>query len=104
MNLERTENYTVSIDSVKKATGNNSSLEFTPADFNSLAPTTKELTLSDEGWAKINSATDLADARDYKYDITFKFTTNSDTVSNKTVTSKSTVSLFKIVFVNGRNI
>lgn len=39
--LEGTENYTVSIDSVEKATGNNSSLELTPADFNSLTPTTK---------------------------------------------------------------
>ena len=97
--LEGTENYTVSIDSVEKATGNNSSLEFTPADFNSLTPTTKELTLSDEGLAKVNSANDLIDATAYKYDITFKFTTTSDTVSNKTVTSKSTVSLFKIVFV-----
>lgn len=99
MNLERTENYTVSIDSVKKATGNNSSLELTPADFNSLTPTTKELTLSDEGLTKVNSATDLIDATAYKYDITFKFTTTSDTVSNKTATSKSTVSLFKIVSV-----
>ena len=97
--LERTENYTVSIDSVEKATGNNSSLELTPADFNSLTPTTKELTLSDEGLAKVNSATDLADATAYKYDITFKFTTTSDAVSNKTVTSKSTVSLFKVVSV-----
>lgn len=39
--LERTENYTVSIDSVAKATGNTSSLELTHADFNSLTPTTK---------------------------------------------------------------
>ena len=94
----------MSIDSVEKATGNNSSLELTPADFNSLTPTTKELTLSDEGLAKINSATDLIDATAYKYEITFKFTTTSDTVSNKTVTSKSTVSLFKIVFVTEENV
>ena len=97
--LERMENYTVSIDSVEKATGNNSSLELTPDDFNSLSPSSTELTLSVEGLAKVNSASGLEDATAYKYDITFKFTTTSDTVSNKTVKSKSTVSLFKIVFV-----
>ena len=97
--LERAENFSVSIDSVAKATGNNSSLELTPTDFSSLTPTTKELTLSADGLAKVNAASGLEDARAYKYDITFKFTTTSDTVSNKTVSYTSTISLYKATSV-----
>ena len=97
--LEKAGNFTVSIDSVAKATGNASSLELTPADFGSLTPSSKELTLSADGLAKVNSASGLADATAYKYDITFKFATTSDTVSNKTVLYTSTVSLYKLVSV-----
>lgn len=97
--LEKAGNFTVSIDSVAKATGNSSSLELTPADFSSLTPSSKELTLSAAGLTKVNSASDLKDATAYKYDITFKFTTTSDTVSNKTASYKSTVSLYKVVSV-----
>ena len=97
--LEKAGNFTVSIDSVAKATGNSSSLELTPADFSSLTPSSKELTLSADGLTKVNSASGLADATAYKYDITFKFTTTSDTVSNKTASYKSTVSLYKVVSV-----
>ena len=97
--LEKAGNFTVSIDSVAKATGNSSSLELTPADFSSLTPSSKELTLSADGLAKVNSASGLADATAYKYDITFKFTTTSDTVSNKTASYTSTVSLYKVVSV-----
>ena len=97
--LEKAGNFTVSIDSVAKATGNNSSLELTPADFSSLTPSSKELTLSADGLTKVNSASGLADATAYKYDITFKFATTSDTVSNKTVSYTSTVSLYKLVSV-----
>ena len=92
-------NFTVSIDSVAKATGNSSSLELTPADFSSLTPSSKELTLSEAGLTKVNSASGLVDATAYKYDITFKFTTTSDTVSNKTASYTSTVSLYKVVSV-----
>ena len=97
--LQKAGNFTVSIDSVAKATGNSSSLELTPADFSSLTPSSKELTLSANGLNKVNSASDLKDATAYKYDITFKFTTTSDTVSNKTASYKSTVSLYKVVYV-----
>ena len=97
--LEKAGNFTVSIDSVAKATGNSSSLELTPADFSSLTPSSKELTLSADGLTKVNSASGLADATAYKYDITFKFATTSDTVSNKTVSYTSTVSLYKLVSV-----
>ena len=97
--LEKAGNFTVSIDSVAKATGNASSLELTPADFSSLTPSSKELTLSADGLTKVNSASGLADATAYKYDITFKFATTSDTVSNKTVSYTSTVSLYKLVSV-----
>ena len=97
--LEKAGNFTVSIDSVAKATGNSSSLELTPADFGSLTPSSKELTLSADGLSKVNSVSGLADATAYKYDITFKFTTTSDTVSNKTVLYTSTVSLYKLVSV-----
>ena len=97
--LEKAGDFTVSIDSVAKATGNSSSLELTPADFSSLTPSSKELTLSANGLNKVNSASDLKDATAYKYDITFKFTTTSDTVSNKTASYKSTVSLYKVVSV-----
>ena len=92
-------NFTVSIDSVAKATGNSSSLELTPADFSSLTPSSKELTLSEAGLTKVNSASGLVDATAYKYDITFKFATTSDTVSNKTASYTSTVSLYKVVSV-----
>ena len=71
----------------------------TPTDFSSLTPTTKELTLSTDGLAKVNAASGLVDATAYKYDITFKFTTTSDTVTNKIVSYTSTVSLFKIISV-----
>ena len=97
--LEKAGNFTVSIDNVAKATGNSSSLELTPADFNSLTPTTKELTLSADGLSKVNSASGLADATAYNYSVVFKFTTTSDTVSNKTVLYTSTVSLYKLVSV-----
>ena len=97
--LEKTGNYTVSIDNVAKATGNTSSLELTPADFSSLTPSSKELTLSADGLAKVNSASGLADATAYNYSVAFKFTTTSDTVSNKTVLYTSTVSLYKLVSV-----
>jgi len=97
--LEKAGDFTVSIDSVAKATGNSSSLELTPTDFSSLTPNSKELTLSADGLAKVNSASGLKDATAYKYDITFKFTTTSDTVSNKTASYKSTVSLYKVVSV-----
>lgn len=73
--LERAGNFSVSIDSVAKATGNNSSLELMPTDFNSLTPTTKELTLSTDGLAKVNTTSGLVDATAYKYGVTFKFTT-----------------------------
>lgn len=97
--LEDAGDFTVSIDSVVKATGNSSSLELTPTDFSSLTPNSKELTLSADGLAKVNSASGLKDATAYKYDITFKFTTTSDTVSNKTALYTSTVSLYKLVSV-----
>lgn len=38
----------------------------------------------------------------YSYDITFKFTTTSDTVSNKTATAKSTVRLYKYKLVTAQ--
>ena len=97
--LEKTGNYTVSIDNVAKATGNTSSLELTPADFSSLTPSSKELTLSADGLAKVNSASGLADATAYNYSVAFKFTTTSDTVSNKIASYTSTVSLYKIGYV-----
>ena len=97
--LQNAGNFTVSIDSVAKATGNSSSLELTPADFSSLTPSSKELTLSADGLAKVNSASDLKDATAYDYSVAFKFTTTSDTVSNKTVLYTSTVSLYKLVSV-----
>ena len=97
--LEKAGNFTVSIDSVAKATGNSSSLELTPADFSSLTPSSKELTLSADGLNKVNSASDLKDATAYDYSVAFKFTTTSDTVSNKTVLYTSTVSLYKLVSV-----
>ena len=97
--LQNTENFTVSIDSVAKATGNSSSLELTPTDFSSLTPSSKELTLSADGLNKVNSASGLEDNTTYKYDITFKFTTTSDTVSNKIASYTSTVSLYKIGYV-----
>ena len=100
--LENAENFTVSIDSVEKATGNNSSLELTPADFDSLTPSSKELTLLTKGLTKVNSASDLSYATYYNYDITFKFTTTSDTVSNKTATAKSTVQLYKYKVVTAQ--
>ena len=97
--LQRDKNFSVSIENVAKATGNTSSLELTPTDFDSLTPTTKELTLSADGLTKVNAANGLADATAYKYDVTFKFTTTSDTVSNKTVSYTSTVSLYKLASV-----
>ena len=97
--LEKAGDFTVSIDSVAKATGNSSSLELTPADFSSLTPSSKELTLSADGLAKVNSASDLKDATAYDYSVAFKFTTTSDTVSNKTALYTSTVSLYKVVSV-----
>ena len=100
--LEKAGNFTVSIDSVAKATGNSSSLELTPTDFDSLTPSSKELTLLTKGLAKVNSASDLSDATYYNYDITFKFTTTSDTVSNKTATAKSTVQLYKYKVVTAQ--
>ena len=100
--LEKAGNFTVSIDSVAKATGNSSSLELTPTDFDSLTPSSKELTLLTKGLTKVNSANDLSDATYYNYDITFKFTTTSDTVSNKTATAKSTVQLYKYKVVTAQ--
>ncbi len=100
--LENAGNFTVSIDSVEKATGNNSSLELTPTDFDSLTPSSKELTLLTKGLTKVNSASDLSYATYYNYDITFKFTTTSDTVSNKTATAKSTVQLYKYKVVTAQ--
>ena len=100
--LEKAGNFTVSIDSVAKATGNSSSLELTPTDFDSLTPSSKELTLLTKGLTKVNSASDLSDATYYNYDITFKFTTTSDTVSNKTATAKSTVHLYKYKVVTAQ--
>ena len=100
--LEKAGNFTVSIDSVAKATGNNSSLELTPTDFDSLTPSSKELTLLTKGLTKVNSASDLSNATYYYYDITFKFTTTSDTVSNKTATAKSTVQLYKYKVVTAQ--
>ena len=97
--LQNAGNFTVSIDSVAKATGNSSSLELTPADFSSLTPSSKELTLSANGLNKVNSANDLKDDTAYDYSVAFKFTTTSDTVSNKTVLYTSTVSLYKHVSV-----
>ena len=97
--LEKAGDFTVSIDSVAKATGNSSSLKLTPADFSSLTPSSKELTLSANGLAKVNSASGLNDATAYDYSVAFKFTTTSDTVSNKTVLYTSTVSLYKLVSV-----
>ena len=100
--LEKAGNFTVSIDSVAKATGNNSSLELTPMDFDSLTPSSKELTLLTKGLTKVNSAIGLSYATYYNYDITFKFTTTSDTVSNKTATAKSTVQLYKYEVVTAQ--
>ena len=100
--LENAGNFTVSIDSVAKATGNNSSLELTPTDFDSLTPSSKELTLLANGLTKVNSASGLSNATYYNYDITFKFTTTSDTVSNKTATAKSTVQLYKYKVVTAQ--
>ena len=100
--LEKAGNFTVSIDSVAKATGNSSSLELTPADFDSLNPSSKELTLLANGLTKVNSASGLSYATYYNYDITFKFTTTSDTVSNKTATAKSTVQLYKYKVVTAQ--
>ena len=74
----------------------------TPTDFDSLTPSSKELTLLTKGLTKVNSASDLSYATYYNYDITFKFTTTSDTVSNKTATAKSTVQLYKYKVVTAQ--
>ena len=98
--LQNTGNFTVSIESVTNAAGNTNPLTLKPDDFiTNLTPTTKELTLSDKGLDKVNTIKTLEDATAYKYDVTFKFTTTSDTVSNKTALYTSTVSLIKVVTV-----
>ena len=98
--LQNTENFTVSIESVANAAGNTNALTLKPEDFiTNLNPTTKGLTLSDKGLNKVNTIKTLEDATAYKYDVTFKFTTTSDAVANKTVFYTSTVSLIKLVTV-----
>ena len=98
--LQNTENFTVSIESVANAAGNTNALTLKPEDFiTNLNPTTKELTLSEKGLNKVNTIKTLEDATAYKYDVTFKFTTTSDAVANKTVFYTSTVSLIKLVTV-----
>ena len=102
--LKNTGDLTVSIESVNTNRLNNSFLQFKPEDFNSLTPTSTELTLSESGLKKTNQIMNSGSISSliYSYDVTFKFTTTSDTVSNKTATAKSTVRLYKYKLVTAQ--
>lgn len=103
--LKNTGDLTVSIESVNTNRLNKSFfLQFKPEDFNSLTPTSTKLTLSESGLKKTNQIMNSASlsSLNYSYDITFKFTTTSDTVSNKTATAKSTVRLYKYELVTAQ--
>ena len=102
--LKNTGDLTVSIESVNTNRLNESFLQFKPEDFNSLTPISTELTLSESGLKKTNQIMNSGSISSliYSYDVTFKFTTTSDTVSNKTATAKSTVRLYKYKLVTAQ--
>ena len=84
--LKNTGDLTVSIESVNTNRLNNSFLQFKPEDFNSLTPTSTELTLSESGLQKTKRIINYGSnyyLYYYSYDITFKFTTLRIRIKNQ---------------------